>query len=118
MTCESSGEIFSDETSKNTMLKSFYNYCIIYGTLFLLHFINFSYAKDYKLFEPKTWYLTPGLWQLEGTSFWSAFLFETPFALLFRSGWLTCFFLICAMYYLIRALTLVKHQKKKPQPNH
>lgn len=30
---------------------------------------------------PETWYLTPGLWEMHGTEFWRAFLFETPFAL-------------------------------------
>ena len=49
------------------------------------------------LLSPKQWYLTPGLWELEGISFWWSFLFETPFALLRGLGWLIplCFLFIC-----------------------
>ncbi len=32
--------------------------------------------------NPDAIYLKPGLWELEGATFWRAFLFETPFALL------------------------------------
>lgn len=42
----------------------------------------------YTMSIPKNWYFTPGLWQLEGISFWWAFLFETPFALMRGIGWL------------------------------
>ena len=37
--------------------------------------------------NPKELYLTPGLWDLEGISFWFYFLFETPFALLRGFAW-------------------------------
>lgn len=40
------------------------------------------------LSAPREWYLTPGLWELKGISFWWAFLFETPFALMRGIGWL------------------------------
>lgn len=36
-------------------------------------------------FAPRGWYLTPGLWQMQGAEFARAFLFETPFVLL-RTG--------------------------------
>ena len=32
--------------------------------------------------NPRELYLTSGLWELSGSAFWRAFLFETPFALL------------------------------------
>jgi len=31
--------------------------------------------------DPKSLYLTPGLWDRHGWAFWHGFLFETPFAL-------------------------------------
>ncbi|HYK74826.1 MAG TPA: hypothetical protein VEV44_17155 [Pseudoneobacillus sp.] len=37
--------------------------------------------------DPKLLYYTPGLWEKSGTSFWSAFLFETPFALMRGFSW-------------------------------
>lgn len=40
------------------------------------------------LSAPREWYLTPGLWELKGISFWWAFLFETPFALMRGIGWM------------------------------
>lgn len=38
--------------------------------------------------DPKALYQTPGLWDLSGEAFWSAFLFETPFALFRGFFWL------------------------------
>ncbi len=54
--------------------------------------------NGYTLWNPKSWYLTPGLWERTGTSFWF-FLFETPFAL-FRSGIIPLFFLAWSIYFL------------------
>jgi len=33
------------------------------------------------LIDPRKLYLTPGLWNMSGSTFWSAFWMETPFAL-------------------------------------
>lgn len=52
--------------------------------------------------SPKEWYLTPGLWDLEGLPFWWAFLFETPFALMRGIGWLIPIIaiLICSVFFI------------------
>lgn len=43
---------------------------------------------DFKAFiNPKELYLTPGLWDKTGISFWFSFLFETPFALMRGFAW-------------------------------
>lgn len=77
-------DIFSDRMSKSERYKRLSNMwmktaitclCIILalgavGVVNLKAFIN-----------PKLLYLTPGLWNLDGTRFWDAFWFETPFAI-------------------------------------
>ena len=54
------------------------------------------------LSAPREWYLTPGLWELEGPSFWYAFLFETPFAIGRGAGW--CLLVIAIIFYCIFAV--------------
>ena len=62
--------------------------------------------------DPKTLYLTPGLWEMSGAHFWGAFLFETPFALL-RAGFGGVFFLVIIgafLYFLLKASYLYKKE--------
>lgn len=76
-------DIFSDQSSKAGRYKRIANLWLSFAFIFLpLLIVNifFSYNSTYTLFSPKEWYLTPGLWEREGWNFWSAFLFETPFA--------------------------------------
>lgn len=54
------------------------------------------------LFTPREWYFTPGLWELEGPSFWYAFLFETPLAVGRGAGW--CLLVIAIIFYCIFAI--------------
>jgi Protein of unknown function (DUF2812). len=60
--------------------------------------------------DPKTLYQTPGLWELNGGAFWSAFLFETPFAL-FR-GLLWAFIPAIILIYLYFLYCANKQYKK------
>jgi len=78
-------DIFSDDTSRAGRYKRLSNMMLsmliifiplvatsfMQGTLGLQAFIN-----------PRELYLTSGLWELSGSAFWRAFLFETPFALM------------------------------------
>ena len=67
--------------------------------------------------SPKEWYLTPGLWDLEGLPFWWAFLFETPFALMRGIGWLIPIIaiLICSVFFIkSRLLYRSEFQNKGP----
>lgn len=73
-----SEEIFSDDESTLSMYKRFLN-AWIYVTIILgLAQTNFGSW----FFNPKSLYLTPGLWEKTGDVFWKAFIFETPFAVM------------------------------------
>lgn len=67
-------EIYSDCQSNSDYYKRWMNYSSSLGILSLL----FSYM----LYKDSGLYLAEGLWSMEGTLFWKAFLFETPFVLL------------------------------------
>lgn len=80
----SDDDIFSDNISKAARYKrvssiwlSFAcSYFVILMSLILTGAINFN-----AFINPKELYLTPGLWETTGLTFWRKFLFETPFAL-------------------------------------
>lgn len=67
-------EIFSDRQSKGNYYKRLMNYSSSLGILSL--FFSFLLYKDTGL------YLTEGLWDMEGSLFWIALIFETPFVIL------------------------------------
>lgn len=67
-------EIFSDRQSYKNYFKRVMNYSFWIGLLLMVMTIYFY--KDSGL------YLTEGLWDMEGSWFWKAFIFETPFVLL------------------------------------
>ena len=83
-----SEELFSDDASKSARymrqakiwLASFF----VIAAFSCSYFLTIPYHLQ-DLLNIKAQYLTPGLWEMEGISFWSALLFETPFALV-RSG--------------------------------
>jgi hypothetical protein len=66
-------EIFSDRQSKVNYYKRLMNYSLSLGTMFLVY--SFLLYGDTDLYHE-------GLWSLNGSLFWKAFLFETPFVLL------------------------------------
>ncbi|WP_208560919.1 DUF2812 domain-containing protein [Marinilactibacillus kalidii] len=96
-------DIFSDGKSKATRYKKMMYY---FGSNFLflisLTIVFFDESNLVKSLNPKSLYLTPGLWQSNGLSFWFSFLFETPFAL--ARGFLWYLFpvsaIICVYYYI------------------
>ena len=98
-------EIFSDTDSQESVKKRYVKYGYTYGTLFLLYFFlffnNYSWNLD-DILNFKSWYFTQGLWEMKGTWFWKAFLFETPFVLLRVLP--LFFFLFLGIYYLLRSL--------------
>ena len=68
--------LFSDRDSKINFYKRQMNFT---GSLAFL-FLIYSF-----IFEPVTgnnFFLTSGLWDMQGTEFWRAFLFELPFAIM------------------------------------
>jgi Protein of unknown function (DUF2812) len=66
-------EIFSDRQSNKQYYKRLKNYSLSLSMLFLAY--SFMLYKDSGLFHD-------GLWNMEGSLFWKALIFETPFALL------------------------------------
>lgn len=88
----STEDIFSDTLSRAgryKRLSDMWLSCAIIFMPLLLSMKTGGWINPDSFFTPKEWYLTPGLWQLKGFSFWQAFLFETPFALMRGIGWLT-----------------------------
>ena len=101
-----SEELFSDDASKAARYMR--QAKIWLASLFVLAACSFScflsmpfHLQD--LLNIKAQYLTPGLWQMEGIEFWSALIFETPFALI-RSGALNLLILALALFTLVLQL--------------
>lgn len=77
-------------------------------------FITTGILEAHSIFNWKTLYLTPGLWDMKGARFLRAFLFETPFALMRGFGW-TLFLLLVAFYayYAIKSYLLYRREVKQ-----
>ncbi|AEF25984.1 DUF2812 domain-containing protein [Streptococcus parauberis] len=99
-------EIFSDPESKEAMVNSYYKYASEMAFVFIIYFFLLMRVTQFNLINPQSWYLTQGLWRMEGRMFWLGFLFETPFVLLRVLP--IFYFLIAGIYYLGRA-----HKSKK-----
>ncbi len=88
---DSDADIFSDKISKagkyKRLSKMFIDLSICYLPL-LVALISTGTINLDVIFDPKLLYLTPGLWEMTGASFWRSFLFETPFALIRGFAWL------------------------------
>ena len=74
-------DIFSDEESKAGRYKRFLAQCFISLASMIMWFIVIIPDK-WVLWDVKSWYFTQGLWDMTGSLFWKAFLFETPFVIL------------------------------------
>ncbi|MBY5033604.1 DUF2812 domain-containing protein [Streptococcus gallolyticus] len=97
----SSDQIFSDSESKNAFYTRYRNFSYSYFLVFLSIYFSQTtvmHQHHYQFFAPKTWFLTPGIWDRQGYHFWVSFLFELPFAI-GRSGIFSYFFLILAIFY-------------------
>ena len=66
-------EIFSDRQSKSNYYKRLMGYSLLLGVLLLA--FSYTFYTDSALYHE-------GLWSMEGTMFWKAFIFETPFVFL------------------------------------
>lgn len=94
-------DIFSDGLSRAGRYKRMANaWLCAAAALVPLMVVYFTQVE--RSWTPREWYLTPGLWEMEGLEFWRAFLFETPFALGRGVGWL--FPLAPIVMYLVYAV--------------
>lgn len=81
---------------------------IAYTLIFLISCINGTIDIS-SILNPKQWYYTPGLWEKEGSDFWRAFLFETPFALGRGIWWLVYLIIfIVSIYFTVCCIIEVK----------
>lgn len=71
---EGQNEIFSDRQSTSNYYKRVMGYTFSIGIALLL--------VCYMIYKDSSLYLTEGLWSMEGSLFWKALIFETPFVLL------------------------------------
>ncbi|WP_338751323.1 DUF2812 domain-containing protein [Bacillus sp. FJAT-52991] len=100
-------ELFSDAPSTGAMLQRMASYYFMMFAVLLI----FIPSGDGKLIylNPKDAYLTPGLWEKQGSQFVQSFLFETPFAFMrFGSIWLL---IIMTLFFAIK-YTKCKKQAK------
>ena len=105
-------DIFSDQISRADRYKRMANvwfslatsYFVIAFALYQTNTIDIE-----SVINPRSFYLTPGLWEMTGSSFWKAFLFETPFALGRGFAWLI--FPILVILYIVFAIKAHYHYK-------
>lgn len=103
-------DIFSDKLSKGLCRSRDQRMGMIYGGIFLVWFVTFGLENrglnGTELWNFRSWYLRPGLWQMPSDQFWPAFWFETPFALL--RGGVPFIFLLISVYYFARAFSTMR----------
>ncbi|WP_284645126.1 DUF2812 domain-containing protein [Paenibacillus silviterrae] len=88
---QGSEEIFSDVDSKAGRYKRQSEMWAALAWTFtpiMVVFITNDTIHPEAILDPQSLYLTPGLWEMNGSDFWRAFLFETPFAFFRGFFWL------------------------------
>ncbi|MHB8063338.1 MAG: DUF2812 domain-containing protein [Ruminiclostridium sp.] len=88
-----SPDIFSDAASKAARYKRIKNQYIVLLIVWLIYFFALFSSSGFKF----KGYLTPGLWERTGISFWFGLLFETPFVVLISSPYII--FLLFTILY-------------------
>lgn len=117
-----SADIFSDQISKADRYKRMVNVWMSLATSHLV--IAFTLCQTNTIdiesvLNPRSFFLTPNLWEMTGNSFWKAFLFEIPFALgrgLWR-GFALLIFLISVILYIVFAIKARIEYKKIASAN-
>lgn len=104
-----SDDIFSDNHSKLQLLKRYAYFWLIYSIFLMI--IYGPITQSGNGFHPKSFYLTPGLWEKTGSEFWKAFWFETPFAVMRGIGGYGIMILI--IVYVLYTYKLAKTVLKK-----
>ncbi|WP_282940113.1 DUF2812 domain-containing protein [Paenibacillus sp. RC67] len=106
-------DIFSDADSKAGRYKRISDMWMTLASTFIPLFavlVSTGSIKIGALLNPKLLYYTPGLWEKTGSSFWSAFWFETPFA--FFRGFFWMLIPLMILLYLIFAYKANKQYQK------
>ncbi|WCN39167.1 DUF2812 domain-containing protein [Aneurinibacillus uraniidurans] len=100
-------ELFSDSPSAGAMLHRMASYYFMMFAALLI--LIPSEGGKLLYLNPKAAYLTPGLWERQGSHFVQSFLFETPFAFMrFGSTWLL---IIMTVFFAIKYTKCKKQEK-------
>lgn len=107
-------DLYSDKSSRAQL---YLRYCKYLATLFICFLPIIINAELLDVFKKGTFrsaYLTPDLWDMTGIEFWSAFAFETPFAL-FRilGSWLLAFLIIT--FFIGAVVNWYRYKKLEPE---
>lgn len=86
------GDIFSDEESQLERYKRFSAQCFVSLTLSIVYFYILA-PNNWSFFDIRSWYFADNLWEMTGSMFWKAFLFETPFVILRIAPFAILFFM-------------------------
>jgi len=81
---EMQSELFSDEDSQRARImriRKMLRQTMAIALVFFTVLLSQKSITISALINPKKLYLTPGLWDMSGSAFWSAFWSETPFVL-------------------------------------
>ena len=112
----SNNDIFSDSRSRAVRYKRMSDRYLLYTVPFLSWLLTMICGGTINLnyfLSPKSWYLTPGLWDMEGTKFIYSFLFETPFAVMRGCSWLiVVFFIMMNIIFSIKTKRIYKKHLK------
>lgn len=110
-------EIFSDSVSKAGRYRRLCNMWMTLFAAYLPLVIIYSDAPSPAVNNWKELFYTPGLWELNGSRFWLAFLFELPFALGRALGGLFPFMLliivICFGYFSLQTFYWYRKERKR-----
>lgn len=106
-------DIFSNAFSKAERYKRMSELLKSLAIAYFLLYVQFLYNKSSGInltLNPKSFFYTPGLWELSGSAFWKAFLFESPFA--FGRGFIVYFLPVLIIVNTILAVKAHRHYKK------
>lgn len=106
-------DIFSDIPSRAVRYKKLSHMSLTLAITYLpilIALVNTKAIDVSVLLNPKLLYYTPGLWEETGISFWWAFLFETPFAIMRGFSWL--FLLVLVILYFVYAVIAQKNYRR------
>ncbi len=109
---ESDDDIFSDRHSKAIRYKRLANLWFLFA-IALIPSVIISYTTGTfhieDIFNFKSLYLTPGLWEMKGWTFIRQFLFETPFALMRSIGNFT---MLLALFLALGMITHMNYRRE------
>jgi len=110
-------DIFSDAASRAGRYKRLADMMMSISIAFIIILLPMLLSDSFQwesFLNPKALYLTPGLWEMSGPTFWRHFWFETPFALMRGFGWLFwLLFVFAYVFFAVKSWALYKKTLKQ-----